>query len=146
MIVLYFLISYLENFFIIQFQTKAKNNITLSTIKHLINLPYSYFDDRGEGNILYRLGFSSQLVDLICNKMVRTILSSLGVLILSLYTIYRFSSLLVPVLLMILLLGILVMFFNFYILSEKDEELSKESKYKELEIEIVSNIFILNKV
>ena len=33
------------------------------------------------------------------------------------------------------------MFFNFYILSEKDEELSKESKYKELEIEIVSNIF-----
>ena len=141
MIVLYFLISYLENFFIIQFQTKAKNNITLSTIKHLINLPYSYFDDRGEGNILYRLGFSSQLVDLICNKMVRTILSSLGVLILSLYTIYRFSSLLVPVLLMILLLGILVMFFNFYILSEKDEELSKESKYKELEIEIVSNIF-----
>ncbi len=141
MIVLYFLISYLENFFIIQFQTKVKNNITLFTIKHLINLPYSYFDDRGEGNILYRLGFSSQLVDLICNKMIRTILSSLGVLILSLYTIYRFSSLLVLVLLMILLLGILVMFFNFYILSEKDEELSKESKYKELEVEIVSNIF-----
>ncbi|MBK5046764.1 ABC transporter transmembrane domain-containing protein, partial [Streptococcus sp. 2.1] len=136
----------IASFFIILIHNKYKNNITLSTIKHLINLPYSYFDDRGEGNILYRLGFSSQLVDLICNKMVRTILSSLGVLILSLYTIYRFSSLLVPVLLMILLLGILVMFFNFYILSEKDEELSKESKYKELEIEIVSNIFILNKV
>lgn len=140
-VMLYFLISYLENFFVLKFQERVGRDINLSIVKHLMELPYSYFDDRGEANILYRMSFIDQFIDLICNKILRGILNFIGVCIFIFYILSRYPSIWIFVALATIILGILVMFFNYYILDKKQEELQLESIFKAQQVEILNSIF-----
>ena len=138
---LYFFFSHIQNVLTIKLQKKLNSNINLYTTKHLLNLPFSYFDNRGEENILYRLGLLPQLIDAISNSFVQATLNFLGVIALSLYVMYRFPYLSAMIILIILFLGILLLIFNLYILSQKQDEMKKEADAKETQTEIITTIF-----
>lgn len=138
---LFFVISSLQNSLTIKLQRVLNSNVTLYTIKHTLKLPYAYFDDRGEGNILYRLGLVPQLTDIISNSFVQAVLKLLGIVIISIYTIYRFPYLLVPVFTMVAFLGISLVLFNLYIMSKRQEEMLAEASASEIKTEIVTMIF-----
>ena len=122
-------------------QKKINSTINVYTIHHTLNLPYSYFDDRGEGNVLYRLSLIPQLVETISNNFLRTILNFLGICIVLTYSVYRFPQLFLPSVLLIVLLGIALISFNTYILKKKQDELLVEARVSEIKTEIISTIF-----
>lgn len=137
----YFIISNIENNLIIKLQKNLNRNINLHTMNHILKLPYSYFDDRGEGNILYRMGLVPQLIDMISSSFVHATLNFWGMLIISLYTVYRFPYLIHFIFILILLLGIPLITFNIYMLNKKREEMSAEAKVNEIKTEIITMIF-----
>ena len=77
------------------------------------------------------MGLLPQLIDAISNSFVQATLNFLGVIALSLYVMYRFPYLLAMIILIILFLGILLLIFNLYILSQKQDEMKKEADAKE---------------
>ena len=141
LMLIYLVISVLQNNLTIQMQKKINSTINVYTIHHTLNLPYSYFDDRGEGNVLYRLSLIPQLVETISNNFLRTILNFLGICIVLTYSVYRFPQLFLPSVLLIVLLGIALISFNTYILKKKQDELLVEARVSEIKTEIISTIF-----
>lgn len=137
----FFTLSFIQNTLIVKLQQKLNHNITTYTISHLLNLPYSFFDDRGEGNILYRLGLLPQLVETISTNCVQAIINFLGILVITLYTIYRFPQLIYIILPMIIILGVSLLTFNTYLLSKMREEMLVESKFSEIKTEIITMMF-----
>ncbi len=137
----FFVISAWQNSLAIKLQRVLNSNVTLYTMKHILKLPYAYFDDRGEGNILYRLGLVPQLTDIIANSFVQAVLKLLGIVIISIYTIYRFPYLLLPVFIMVAFLGVSLVLFNLYIMSKRREEMLSEASASEIKTEIVTMIF-----
>ena len=136
----FFIVNNLQNVFLVKLQADLNKNINVYTTEHLINLPFSYFDNRGEENILYRMGLLPQLVDTISNNFVQSILNIFGIFTLSIYLCYRFSELTLIVVSSVFILGFLLICFNVYIMNKKQEEMLKESDVKTIQTEIISMI------
>ena len=59
------------------------------TFNKLLNLPYSYFEHRGNGDILYKLNCANAIKELIVTKLISGIIDFGAIIFL---LIYMFSS------------------------------------------------------
>jgi ABC-type bacteriocin/lantibiotic exporter with double-glycine peptidase domain len=139
-ILAYFIFYYVQNTLTVRLQKQLNNNITVHTINHLLQLPFSYFDNRGEENILYRVGLLPKITEVIGQTFIQAILSFVGIVAVSMYTVYRFPVLAFVLVFVISFLGIGILLFNSYMLAQKQDELVKHADVNAVQTEIVTMI------
>lgn len=66
-------------------QLRLYRAISFSTIEHLFKVNYSYFDNRSEGDILYRLQFLTQFQNAISGTLLQLIMSTTSVAVVLAY-------------------------------------------------------------
>ena len=140
---IYFLFSHFENKMILKLQKNINQEITLETIEHVLNIPYTFFENRGENNIIYRLGLLPKLMDLIANRFVNLLIGTIGIVVLSIYSIIRYNILLPIILVMIIVPTCMILSFNYYIMNKKQDELAREAESEEEQIDLIKNIFYI---
>jgi len=136
----YFLCYQLQNILTVKLQKKVNEKITIHTVRHLLKLPFSYFDNRGEENILYRMGLLPQITNVITHNFIQVVLNGVGITAISIYTVFRFPLLSLIIIFIILFLGIIILLFNKYMLSKKQDELAKNADANAVQTEIVTMI------
>lgn len=137
----FFIFSHLRNHEIIKLQSELYVNVPLQTISHLFKIPYSFYDNRSKGNILFRLGLLSQVQSAISVNFVKIIMSFTSTLVILLYFIIDFIYLTPILLSCIILIGVYVTLANKFMLNIKREEMNAKEQVNSLETEIVVNMF-----
>ena len=82
LVVFQFMTSYLRSHLLLAFQTQLDTKMTLDFLEHLVNLPFSFFQQRSAGDLMMRLGSNSTIREILMSGMLS------GVLDLSMVSIY----------------------------------------------------------
>lgn len=136
----FWLLSTLRNKLMVKLQSKLYRSISFSTIQRLFSVGYSYFDNRSEGDVLYRLQFLTQFQNAISGTFLQLIVAITNMLVVLIYLGYAYPklTLLVTPLLIIFLVAVLLM--NNHLLELKKNELQSSKKMEQTVTEIVSNM------
>ncbi|EQK48708.1 ABC transporter family protein [[Clostridium] bifermentans ATCC 19299] len=139
--VVYFIVSLIRNRVNVILESKMLENITKSILYHLFKIPYSFFDNRSSGNILYRLGILDHLRNVISSSFIGMIMDSTCVICIICYVGYVFPFLILPIIVLILAIGIYIIFVGKRTIKLQKEELTSNESVNDLQTEIVTNMF-----
>lgn len=138
---LYSLLSMISNKVNIKLQTELYENLKLQTVSHLFKIPYSFFDNRSQGNILFRMDLLSQVQDVVSNSFIQIIMSFTCIMVIICYFTLSFIQLIPIILISILLIGIYVLLVGKYLLKMQTKELEKSELVDSTQTEIITNMF-----
>ena len=141
LMLIYVVFSFLRNKISIALEVSMLNKVNSLTVLHLLKIPYSFFDNRSAGNILYRLGILDHLRDVICTNFVNVIICAGSCICIFLYVVFTFPFLSLPITVLFLLIGIYTLIIAKKTIRLQKEELSASESVSSLRTEIVSNMF-----
>ncbi|SFO93668.1 peptidase domain-containing ABC transporter [Salibacterium halotolerans] len=72
-----FLLSVIRGYIVTRFQKHLDKALMTHFIEHLLKLPYSFFEDRSKGDLLYRANSNVQIRDILSERIVSTIVDGL---------------------------------------------------------------------
>ena len=138
---LFFFVSGFRNKIIILFEKKADIMLTNAVIKKLLNVNFKFFEDRDDGDLLFRLNLLSIFRTTISNSFINLFLdfSSSMIILIALFLYNFFVGAIV--FLLIVLLGTYVKLINNKLISMNQEELYSQSKVYSIEAELIKCIY-----
>lgn len=139
--IIYIGISITRNFVITKMQSDLYKNLSLRTISHTLKIPFSYFDNRSEGNILFRLGLLGQVQSLISNSFIQIIISSISIFVISIYMLINYFKYFIFALWFMILIGVFMGVTNKILYKKQAKQMVFSEKVNNIQTEIVSNIF-----
>lgn len=139
--VVFLVVSFIRNRINIILETNMLNKVSKETMYHLFRIPYSFFDNRSSGNILYRLGIVDHLRDTISTSFIGIIMDATCVLSVMCYIGLSFPFLIIPMVISFFIIGIYIILVGKHSVKLQREELEANEKLNELETDIVTNIF-----
>lgn len=125
----------------IKLQCLLYEKLNMKTIYHLFRIPYSFFDNRSQGNILFRLGLLEQVQNIITSSLIQMIIALTSFLVV---TVYFFSTLpeIIPLIIgIVFFIGIYVLTIGKFLIKKRKEELEVSEKVNNIVTEIVVNMF-----
>ncbi len=140
-IIIFFIASLYINLKTINLQQHVFKIIKNDAIDKLLKVPFSYFDSRTPGNIIYKLGLQTQIQNLISVYLPNLIINFSSIFVIILYFIF-FEFQLVPILfLLTVVVGLYVSLSNRIILANQKRYLNDMSSITNIETEVVNNIY-----
>lgn len=141
LVIIYYLITRLRNNKLVELQGQIIENLSLKTISHLFKIPYSFFDNRTSGDIIFRLGLLKDIEKTLTDSFITIIISITTVIIILIYMgLYN-----IKVLLILLIIGLeifLYMYIKTRVLTAKTRrQLSLDRSLGSLQSEIVVGMF-----
>jgi len=135
------ILKHLSNGISIKLYDKLLDSIKLDSVKHLFDIPYAFFDNRSQGNILFRLDMLSRMQGIISTTFSQIIISiSCGIVILGYFAINYLA--IIPILLgAIMSIGLYVFVISKILLRMQEKELSKDEEMESLQTELVTSMF-----
>ena len=141
LILLTMVLSILRNKIIIKLQIKLFDELTVKTISHVLKIPYSFFDNRNEGNVLFRLEIMGQIRQFIAANLVQIIISLISIMVIIFYIGIYFTKIIVFVILSVIIMGLLILFFGRKLVKHQVENIASLEGSNVIQTEIVSNIY-----
>lgn len=141
LIAIFLVISFFRTKGIVKLQSVLYEKVSSSVIQHLFKIKYSFFDNRSQGNILFRLNFLIQIQELISSNLIEMIISITSVIAIIIYFGYFFPEILLYILILIVIIFGTITFFNKKLLIYKQSEMSLKEKVDVLSTEAVNNMF-----
>jgi len=141
LIVLYAGTSLARNKIGVSLEASMSDNVSKGTMLHLLRIPYSFFDNRSPGNILYRLAILDSLKGAVASQFVETIINTTNIICVYLYIVLSFPTLAIPITVLLVITGAYIL-----LIAKKQIELQKENlkaseSVSDLRTEIINNVF-----
>lgn len=119
------------------------SSMAYKVFKHLLEVPYKYFELRASSDILYRLSSIESIKNLLSNKSISMFLDGISLIVVLCYMIFKSLQL---SLIVIIILCVFVMIM--LLMKEKMKELSlydlyERSKIQRIQMDSVSTIFMI---
>lgn len=124
----------------VKLQVLLNKKISFQTIKKLFKIQYSFFDNRSQGDILYRIGLLSQLQQSISTSFVQTITSFVCILTIFVYLCIQYTRIIPLVIFFLIFFATIAYFFNLKVLNLKRLELESKKNVDSIVTEIVNYI------
>lgn len=121
-------------------QVKLSYSISNDTVLNLFKIRYSYFDNRSQGAILYRLSFMAQLQQTVASSTVQILMAATGIVTLLVYFTIFYSFIVFAVLLMMMVITCSALVINFSLLNYRKKELESKQAVDSMVTEIVNNM------
>lgn len=134
------LFALLGNHFSVKLQVALNEKISYKTITKLFKIHYSFFDNRSQGDILYRISLLSQLQQSISNNFVQSVTSIACIITVFVYLSFTYSELILFLLLVLFVNSAIAYMFNLKILQLKRVELDAKKNVDGFITEIVNNM------
>ena len=107
----------------------------------VLKIPYSFFDNRNEGNVLFRLEIMGQIRQFIAANLVQIIISLISIMVIIFYIGIYFTKIIVFVILSVIIMGLLILFFGKKLVKHQVENIASLEGSNVIQTEIVSNIY-----
>ena len=125
------------------FTIKTNISLSLTYIKHILNLPMSFFDSRKVGEILSRLEDSEKVRTTLSNIALGTILDLIIMILIGLYLLATNSKLFLLTLVTVPLSSIIMWAFSFFFSKNYRLQMEENSTINSYLIELISGINII---
>lgn len=140
-LILYTFFFYIRGHYMVKIKAIIEKSLRTNLIKHLLGVPYKFFEVRAKGDILYRMNSLDVITDLLTDKIVRGILD-IGALIFMFTYLLAQSNMLAYILLLLFLIYMAITFLLRKYLKELNlYEVIERSKLQKEEVEMISTIF-----
>lgn len=135
------LFSFLKNNIITRCQVDVYNALYENAIRHLFEIPYSYYDNRSQGNILFRINVLSQFQSIISSVFPQFVVLGTSTFVILVYLSAHYP-ILMPLLVATSLLAILyVVISNKILLKMRNEQIHENEQLSVLNTETVQDMF-----
>ena len=124
----------------VKLQVLLNKKISFQTIKKLFKIQYSFFDNRSQGDILYRIGLLSQLQQSISNSFVQTITSFVCISTIFVYLCIQYIRIIPLIIFFLITFSTIAYFFNLKVLNLKRFELESKKNVDSIVTEIINYI------
>lgn len=140
-VLVFFISSMIRNNLLVKLQEQLIEKLSFTTIKHLLKVKYSYFENRSAGAVLFRVNVINQFRNAVSIDLVQFIMSFSSTIVILGYLIFNYVYLIIPILICILFFYIFLYKYHDKIAQAKNQELSLYSNIESLTTEIVNNVF-----
>lgn len=135
------LLTFLRGAKIIELQINIDKHLTKGTFKKLLNLPYKFFENRSNGDLLFRLNCLSTIRDLISEQIIQGTLQ-IGMMFCILGYMFSKSVLMTAVAILFLIINIYFIIKMKPILTEANQnEIIADTKLQGVQVEAVYSAF-----
>jgi ABC-type bacteriocin/lantibiotic exporter with double-glycine peptidase domain len=93
MLLVYFIIKYVQENLIINAKVKIDGANFKELILHLLKLPYKFFESRNSSDLLFRIGSVHSISDLITSKVINLVVNVVVLLVILVYMLLSYKSL-----------------------------------------------------
>lgn len=122
------------------FQAYLDKTLLGKTFKHLLQVPYKFFDVRANGDILVRLNSLHVIRDLLSDQLIRGIIDCGALLFILLYMFQKSILLTGLAVFLLLITGAIILYFKPYIAEANKYEIIEASKMQAYQVEVVYSI------
>lgn len=137
----YLIFNYARNRVNVALEVSMSEKVSVRVMYHIFRIPYSFFDNRSAGNILYRLGILDHLRDVITSNFVGTFVEAISLVCVFTYISIMFSYLTGIIIVLIAVSGIYTALIAGRTIKKQKERLSASESVTDMRTEIVNNIF-----
>lgn len=138
---LYYMISSIRNHFTVKLNLYFREQISLKTVLHLFRIPFSFFDNRSHGNILFRLNIMESIQSSLTSFFTTSAVSLSAIVAILLYFCALDLSMMLKSLISLIVLCVIICFINSHILKVRRAEMTQKEKLQSLLTEIVNNMY-----
>lgn len=137
----YFILTRLRNNSLVNLQGDIIDNLSMRTISHLLRVPYSFFDNRGSGDIIFRLNLLQGIEKTLVNTIITLIIGITTIVVVGIYMII-YNIYIIPIMLLIsAILIIFVMIENKKLTYKNRKLLTYNQALESLQTEIIMDMF-----
>lgn len=140
-LIIYYFLSHIRNEWLVKVQKKMYYLITEKTIIHLFKLKYSFYDNRSQGDILFRINLLSQIQAGVSTGFLKVILSLTFIIMLVALFTYRYKDIILIILFLAAIIAMFVIYINKIMSALRQEELRSREKAETMVTEIVANMY-----
>lgn len=141
MMLIYLVCSLAKNKQVIKLSLSIDEHLTMKITKHLLKLPYSFFERRGSAEIIFRYNLLPNIRDLLTNGIIDAIINIGLVSFILVYMFYINQYLCTILLIILLLIFIYNKYVNKIILEKNQKELDYNAKFNNIKVETLMEIF-----
>lgn len=127
----------------IDFQILLDKTASFRLFRHLLNVPYKFFEVRSIGDILFRLSSLHMIRDLLSERLISFMTDSGAIVIIFFYMFYKSTFLSLVALCLFIINGIVIIRTRKYVLEANQQEIVENSKMQSLQVESLSSILAL---
>jgi ABC-type bacteriocin/lantibiotic exporter with double-glycine peptidase domain len=139
-LLLNFIATYSRGRYLIKVQSILEKDLQSNVFKHLLNIPYKFFELRAKGDILYRLNSIDIIKDLMADKIIRGVLDAGALIFIFAYMLYQSVSLALVVFTLFTIYFIITFFLRNYLKELNLYEIVERSKMQKIQVETISSI------
>lgn len=140
-LVLYATSSFFQQFSLIEFQIEIDKSITNSTFHKLLKLPYSYFENRSNGDLLYRLGSLDVIRALLSDHIIYGIIQVGYAIVIMCYMLNK-SMILAGITTAIFVInGLFIIIMRSKIMEANQIQIVENTKLESIQTETIYSIF-----
>ncbi|HEE9175385.1 peptidase domain-containing ABC transporter [Staphylococcus aureus] len=137
------ILTYLKGQMIIKLNVFLSEKMVTKVFKHLLNLPYKYFDFRSPGDLLYRLNSLMMIRDLISNSIIPGFVNICSILVIYIYILNKSHEIALITMILILANVIFLFITRKKLINAIDNELITQSKSQSMMTEILFSILFV---
>lgn len=137
---IYGIASFLQQLSLTDFQIEIDKNLTQKTFHKLVSLPYSYFDNRSNGDLLFRLSSLDIIRTLLSDHIISGIIQT-GYAIAILIYLFNKSVLLTGITIVIFFInGMYILVMRERIMDANQTQIVKDTKLESIQTETIYSI------
>lgn len=139
--ILYGITSFLQNFSLINFQIEIDKSLIQNTFHKLVSLPYSYFENRSNGDLLFRLSSLDIVRTLLSDHIVSGAVQVIYAIAILVY-LFQKSALLAGITTGVFLInGIFILVMRERIMEANQKQVVENTKLESIQTETIYSIF-----
>lgn len=139
-LLLNFVSTYSRGRYLIKMQSILEKDLQSNVFKHLLNIPYKFFELRAKGDILYRLNSIDLIKDLLADKIIRGVLDAGSLIFIFAYMLYQSVTLALVVFMLFTIYFLVTFFLRNYLKELNLYEIIERSKMQKIQVETISAI------
>lgn len=140
-IIVFIVASVFLNKKLINLQQRIYKIMKLESIRKLFNISFSFFDNRTNANILYRLSLQNQVQNMISVYLPNIIINFASIVLILVYFLVFDIGILFYLAVLMAMIGVFVVTTNNFILRKQESHLAELANVTNIETEIVTNMF-----
>lgn len=133
-------ITLIRTLLLLKISVKIDNRLILSYIKHILNLPISFFESRKTGEILSRIDDIQKIRVILSDTIISIILDSLMVVFVGIFLLIQAPSFLLIILITILITSSISFLFSSFFSKKYKQFMEEKSDLNSFLVELVSGI------
>ncbi|GLI84784.1 peptidase C39 [Rossellomorea marisflavi] len=135
-----FVATYSRGRYLINVKSILEKDLQSNVFKHILNIPYKFFELRAKGDILYRLNSMDIIKDLLADKIIRGVLDIGALIFIFSYMLYKSTVLAVVVFGLFSIYLIITVLLRNYLKELNLYEIVERSKMQKIQVETISSI------